>query len=214
MVKHNLKKGSGACCPTLPHFLVSSTKRFERAGVELCIYQSTGRSSGLPPLPWQAEPRDPSPFTTSQTVNLSLSFPICPFHPCTLLLSLFTCHFRRASFTTLLGGQGPKGSYKHHGDGGCLGIFVRSQHIGSNWVLCLNFSHSQAASKSPHQRDKCNRAVLTRPLPSVCLVFCWREQDQATQKRNAKNPPHFLFLKDTWVCFLFLYSIAQMEASF
>lgn len=198
-------------CPTL----VSSTKRFERAGVELCICQSTGRSSGLPLLPWLAEPRDPSPFTTSQTVNLSLSlsFPICPFHPCILLLSLFTCHFRRASFTMLLGGQGPKGSYKHHGVGRCLGIFARLQHIGSNWVLCLNFCHSQAASKSQHQRDKCNRAVLTRPLLSV-LFSAEESRIRPRKKRNTKNPPHFLFLKDTWVCFLFLYSIAQMEASF
>lgn len=110
MVKHNLKKGSGACCPTLPHFLVSSTKRFERAGVELCIYQSTGRSSGLPPLPWQAEPRDPSPFTTSQTVNLSLSlFPYMPFP--SMYFTPFTFHlpFQKSVFHNAAGRPRPEG---------------------------------------------------------------------------------------------------------
>lgn len=93
-------------CPTL----VSSTKRLERAGVELCTCQSTGRPSGLPLVPWQAEPRELSPFTTSRTVNLSLSFfPYKPFP--SMYLTPFTFHlpFQKSVFHDAAGRPRPEG---------------------------------------------------------------------------------------------------------
>lgn len=158
-------------CPTL----MSSTKRLERAGVELCICQSTGRPPDLPLVPWQAESKELIPFVTSWAVNvrnriLSL-FSHVPFPSMHLTPFPFHLPFQKSAFHNTAGRPRPEGQLQAPRGTASVYTYLPDHDMMDQTTCCACISPTSRLQVKASTRERNATELFLHFSCCVCLIF-------------------------------------------
>ena len=198
-------------CPTL----VSSAKRFERAGVELWICQSTGGPPDLPLVPWQSQRSQVLSWQPEQQMwqtGSSLYFPMCHFHPHRLLLP-FSPSISESISRNGAGRPGPEGQLQAPWGtvGVCMCLPDRGTTDQTACSACISPTGRLWVKASTRER---NAAKLFFHVP--CWVFVLFSTKEDRIRPYTKETLKILPISYFWriFCFAFLFYAVLLKWKF